>query len=160
MIAEKRFRQDLYYRLNVARFVLPPLRDRREDVPLLADFFMDKFRRKMSVRAKFGDGVVEALQNHDFPGNIRELENMIEQAVALAGDGTINRDDLPLAPQPSTAPQTGPGKTLSDVVDVAERQAIEAALREAEGSRERAADLLGLSPTTLWRKMTRFNITY
>ena len=157
-IAEKRFRQDLYYRLNVARFQLPPLRQRREDVPLLAEFFLDKFNRKMTVRARFGEGVVEALAQHDFPGNIRELENMIEQAVALVGDGVVSREDLPIAP-PSTRPTTG-GRTLADAVDVAERQAIEAALRECDGSREKAADLLSISPTTLWRKMTRFGITF
>ncbi|MEO7094030.1 MAG: sigma-54 dependent transcriptional regulator [Polyangiales bacterium] len=157
-IAEKRFRQDLYYRLNVARFVLPPLRDRREDVPLLADFFIDKFRKKMTLKARFGEGVVEALSQHDFPGNIRELENMVEQAVVLAGDGLIQRDDLPLAPD--ARPASDAGRTLADVVDGAERTAIEAALRESEGSREKAAELLGISPTTLWRKMTRFNITY
>jgi two-component system response regulator HydG len=157
-IAEKRFRQDLYYRLNVARFQLPPLRDRREDVPLLADFFIDKFRKKMQLKARFGEGVVEALSQHDFPGNIRELENMIEQAVALAGDGMIQRDDLPLARD--TRPSSDAGRTLADVVDGAERTAIESALRESEGSREKAAELLGISPTTLWRKMTRFNITY
>ncbi len=157
-IAEKRFRQDLYYRLNVARFQLPGLRDRREDIPLLAQFFMDKFRKKMSLDARFGDGVVEALTTHDFPGNIRELENMIEQAVALAGNGLIQRDDLPLAP--ASRPGPSAGRTLADVVDVAEKTAIETALRDAEGSREKAAELLGISPTTLWRKMTRFNITY
>jgi two-component system response regulator HydG len=161
LIAEKRFRQDLYYRLNVARFQLPALRDRREDIPLLAEFFLDKFRLKMGVRARFGDGVVEALSQHDFPGNIRELENMIEQAVALAGDGLIARDDLPLAPPSVRRPgATGNGATLADAVDAAERSAIEAALRENDGSREKAAEALGISATTLWRKMTRFNITY
>lgn len=159
-IAEKRFRQDLYYRLNVARFQLPALRDRREDIPLLAEFFLEKFRRKMGSRARFGEGVLESLMAHEFPGNIRELENMIEQAVALAGpDGVIQRDDLPLAPRsrPSTERT---GKALADVVDAAEKSAIEGALRESDGSRERAAELLGISPTTLWRKMTRFNITF
>jgi two-component system response regulator HydG len=159
-IAEKRFRQDLYYRLNVARFQLPALRDRREDIPLLAEFFLDKFRRKMGSRARFGEGVVEALMGHEFPGNIRELENMIEQAVALAGpDGVIQRDDLPLAPESRPSAERT-GKTLADVVDGAEKIAIETALRDSDGSREKAAELLGISPTTLWRKMTRFNIVY
>jgi two-component system, NtrC family, response regulator HydG len=96
---------------------------------------------------------------YDFPGNIRELENMVEQAVALSGGGMISIDDvLPEAMQPKRP--TGGGRTLADVVDGAERQAIEAALRDCDGSRERAADVLGISATTLWRKMTRLTITY
>jgi len=158
-VAEKRFRQDLYYRLNVARFVLPPLRERREDIPVLLEFFLEKYNRKMSTRARFGDGVVEALCQYDFPGNIRELENMVEQAVALSGGGQITVDDVLPAPMQPKRP-TGGGRTLADVVDAAERQAIEAALRECDGSRERAAEMLGISATTLWRKMTRLVITY
>src|SRR6202041_837682 len=80
-VNEKRFRQDLYYRLNVARFQLPPLRERREDIPELASYFLDKFNRKMQVRARIHDSPLESLARHDFPGNIRELEHMIEQAV-------------------------------------------------------------------------------
>src|SRR3954469_3520991 len=92
-VQEKRFRQDLYYRLNVARFVLPPLRERREDIPVLLEFFLAKSNKKMSTRARFGEGVVEAMVQHDYPGNIRELENMVEQAVALSGGGVITVDD-------------------------------------------------------------------
>jgi two-component system response regulator HydG len=158
-VAEKRFRQDLYYRLNVARFILPPLRERREDIPVLFSFFLDKYNRKMNLRAKAGDGVMEALMAYDYPGNIRELENMVEQAVALSGGGAISVDDiLPTnvtPPRPATS-----GKTLADVVDSAERQAIESALRDNEGSREKAAESLGISATTLWRKMTRLGIVY
>ncbi len=158
-VAEKRFRQDLYYRLNVARFILPPLRERREDIPVLFSFFLDKYNRKMNLRAKPGDGVMEALMAYDYPGNIRELENMVEQAVALSGGGAISVDDiLPTSvapPRPATS-----GKTLADVVDGAERQAIETALRDSDGSREKAADSLGISATTLWRKMTRLGIVY
>jgi two-component system response regulator HydG len=158
-VAEKRFRQDLYYRLNVARFVLPPLRERREDIPVLLQFFLDKYNKKMNTRARFADGVVDAVMLYDFPGNIRELENMVEQAVALSGGGAISVDDvLPAAMQPKR-PITS-GKTLADVVDAAERQAIEAALRDCDGSREKAAEVLGISATTLWRKMTRLGITY
>jgi two-component system response regulator HydG len=158
-VAEKRFRQDLYYRLNVARFVLPPLRERREDIPVLLEFFLEKSNKKMSTRARFGDGVVEAMVQHDYPGNIRELENMVEQAVALSGGGVITVDDmLPANVQPKRP--AGGGRTLADVVDAAERQAIEAALREQDGSREKAAETLAISATTLWRKMTRLSITY
>jgi len=157
-IAEKRFRQDLYYRLNVARFQLPPMRERREDVPMLAQFFLDKYNVKMQRRARLADGVVEALMRYDFPGNVRELENMVEQAVALSGGGLISVDDiLPEAPRTSQIPAP---RSLEAVVEEAERQAITAALRECDGSRERAAETLEISPTTLWRKMTRLRITF
>jgi len=161
-VAEKRFRQDLYYRLNVARFQLPPLRERREDIPDLISYFLDKYARKMNLRPKLHDNVIEALMHYDFPGNIRELEHMIEQAVALVQSGVITSDDV-LPPPPSTphAPAgASGGRALADVVDSAERGAIENALRESEGSRERAAELLNISPTTLWRKMTRLGITF
>ena len=160
-VAEKRFRQDLYYRLNVARFQLPPLRERREDIPDLLTHFLDKYARKMGVRPRLQDSVAEALMHYDFPGNIRELEHMIEQAVALVQSGTITADDVlsPPASSPRGSSSIG-GRALAAVVDQAERGAIEGALRESEGSRERAADLLSISPTTLWRKMTRLGITF
>ncbi len=158
-VAEKRFRQDLYYRLNVARFILPPLRERREDIPILFSHFLDKYNKKMNVRARVSDGVMDIVMGHDFPGNVRELENMVEQAVALSGGGSISVDDIMPATKPQSQAAPG-GKTLADVVDSAERQAIEGALRDADGSRERAADVLGISATTLWRKMTRLGITY
>jgi two-component system response regulator HydG len=170
-IEEKRFRQDLYYRLNVARFILPPLRDRREDVPQLVDHFVDKFAKKMSKHVIVGEGVMDYLVNYDFPGNIRELENMVEQGVALAVNGVVQRDDVippeiqlsrraHVADLPSGGAAEGAGRSLQDVVDEAERRAIEAVLRELDGNKERAAEVLGLSSTTLWRKMKRLNVTW
>lgn len=160
-IAEKRFRQDLYYRLNVARFQLPPLRERREDLGDLTSYFLDKYNKKMGTKARLDESVLEALYKYDFPGNIRELEHMIEQAVALVQNGVITKDDLlPAAKTQSEGGSARTGRTLADVVDGAERQAIEGALRESDGNREKAADLLGISATTLWRKMTRLGIAY
>jgi two-component system response regulator HydG len=160
LVAQKRFRQDLYYRLNVARFHMPPLRERREDLNDLSTYFLDKYNRKMNVRARLHEGVLDALNRYSFPGNIRELEHMIEQAVALVQNGVITIDDL-LAPQSAPAPPaTRSGRALADVVDTAERDAIETALRENDGSREKAAELLAISATTLWRKMTRLGITF
>jgi two-component system response regulator HydG len=157
-VEERRFRQDLYYRLNVARFHLPPLRERPEDIPTLFQFFLDKHNRKMNARARLADGVMERLLLYEFPGNVRELENMVEQSVALSSGGFITQDDiLPLAP---TKRFRTTGRTLADIVDEAEREAVEAALREHDGSRERAAEALDISPTTLWRKMTRLGITF
>jgi two-component system response regulator HydG len=156
-IEDKTFRQDLYYRLNVARFELPPLRERREDIPLLAEFFLQKYNRKNGIKARLGEGVLEAITQHDFPGNVRELENLIEQGVALSGGGIVGLDDVEMR---INRPQSTTGRTLAEVVDSAEKQAIEDALRECDGSRERAAELLAISPTTLWRKMTRLGIVY
>jgi two-component system response regulator HydG len=157
-VEERRFRQDLYYRLNVARFHLPPLRGRREDIPLLVQFFLDKYNAKMQTRARIDDRVMDQLVSYDYPGNIRELENMVEQAVALCSGGVITADDiLPEGPKKS---EKSTGRTLADIVDDAERVAVEAALRAADGSRERAAEALDISPTTLWRKMTRLGISF
>ena len=161
-IEEKRFREDLYYRLNVARFVLPPLRERREDVPLLAEHFLEKYGRKMGRRGvKLGDGVLDFLQRYPYPGNVRELENLIEQGVALAMEGVIQVDDIvPPELHEGSRPQGGPPRSLQAVVDEAERAAIENVLREVDGNKEKAAEMLGLSGTTLWRKMKRLDVKW
>jgi two-component system, NtrC family, response regulator HydG len=152
-IANKRFREDLYYRLNVARFHVPPLRERPEDIPLLAEHFLGKFSKKMERSVRLGKGALERLSAYSFPGNVRELENLLEQAVALTIDGEIRPEDL-LPSDDGGAPAS---QTLDDVVAVAERQAIRSALVNHE-STDAAADALGLSPTTLWRKMKKHEI--
>ncbi|MEM9072380.1 MAG: sigma-54 dependent transcriptional regulator [Myxococcota bacterium] len=157
-IEEKRFREDLYYRLNVARFVLPPLRERKEDIPLLVDHFLQKFGRKMRRRVSLGDGVLDFLRSYDYPGNIRELENFVEQGVALAMEGVIQMDDI-VPPEMRDQPTVAP-RSLQAIVDIAERDAIERVLREVEGNKERAAESLGLSATTLWRKMKRLKVSW
>ncbi len=157
-VKERRFREDIYYRLNVARFDLPPLRERREDVPLLMNFFLDKFNRKMTRRARFGEGVVEQLVQYNYPGNVREAENMVEQAVALCAADVISLDDiLPQAPAQRVG---GLRRTLAHIVDEAEREAVLDALRVHDGSREKVSEALDISPTTLWRKMTRLGVTF
>ena len=161
-IQEKRFREDLYYRLNVARFVLPPLRERKEDIPLLAEHFLKKYGAKMGRRGvQLGDGVLEYLARYDYPGNIRELENLIEQGVALAVEGVIQLDDIiPPEMRSSEKKSEKSPRSLQDVVDRAEREAIENVLREVDGNKEKAAELLGLSSTTLWRKMKRLEVSW
>jgi two-component system response regulator HydG len=161
-IAEKRFREDLFYRLNVARFVLPPLRERPEDIPLLTDYFLDKYGRKMRRRAKLGEGVLDHLMRYEFPGNIRELENLIEQGMALAMEGVIQLDDV-ISPEMGFDfghAAWGAPKQLQDIVDEAERVHIEKTLREVDGNKEKAAEMLGLSSTTLWRKMKRLRVVW
>ena len=159
LIEDKRFREDLYYRLNVARFELPPLRDRKTDIPPIVDSFLEKYGRKMTRKAKLGPGVMDHLMAYDFPGNIRELENLIEQGVALAQDGVIHLSDI----MPNSNGNGGPrleSQPLADIVREVERNAIIRALRQVDGNKERAAGLLGLSPTTLWRKMKRLQLEW
>jgi two-component system response regulator HydG len=160
LIEDKRFREDLYYRLNVARFELPPLRDRKEDIAPIAASFLEKYGKKMGRQASLGPGVMDYLFGYDFPGNIRELENLIEQGVAFAQDGQIHLSDIiPNSNGNGAALHLG-RQSLADIVQEVERDAILRALRHAEGNKERAAELLGLSPTTLWRKMKRLRLEW
>ena len=161
-IEDKEFREDLYYRLNVARFVLPPLRERLEDIPLLVEHFVRKYSTKMRRRVTLGEGVLDYLCRYPYPGNIRELENFIEQGVALAVEGVVSRDDIvpPELQNSFQASSPRSDRSLQDVVDRAEREAITSVLREVDGNKERAADMLGLSSTTLWRKMKRLDVSY
>ena len=152
-INEKRFRQDLYYRLAVARFRIPPLRERPEDIPLLVEHFIKKYSRKMDRPVRLGKGALERLTAYNFPGNVRELENLMEQGVALTVGGEMQIVDL-LEPGDGGIPDN---QTLEDIVSAAERQAIRAALVHNDTT-DQAADTLGLSPTTLWLKMKKLNI--
>src|SRR5690606_25342093 len=116
----------------------------REDIPVLAEHFLEKYSTKMRRRARFGDGVLDYLTRYDFPGNIRELENLMEQGVALALDGVIQLDDvippeLRQAPSLAASAAGGEGRSLQAVVDRAEKAAIESVLREVEGNKEKAA---------------------
>ena len=159
LIERKLFREDLYYRLNVARFELPPLRERKEDIRPIVESFLEKYGRKMGRRATLGAGVLDYLLSYDFPGNIRELENLIEQGVALAQDGEIHLADI--APNGNGNGHLHPERqSLADLVQEVERNAIMRALRQVEGNKERAAEILGLSPTTLWRKMKRLQVEW
>ena len=132
---------------------MPPLRERPEDVPLLVEHFLKKYSRQMGRTVRLGKGAMERLIAHNFPGNVRELENLLEQAVALTVDGEIMLGDL----VPSSEDGPKERQTLDDIVSVTERQAIRAALVHYESTDE-AADALGLSPTTLWRKMKKLEI--
>jgi two-component system response regulator HydG len=153
-IQEKRFREDLFYRLNVARFHLPSLQERPEDIPLLVEHFLEKAGRKMRRAVRLGPGVMEFLLHHDYPGNVRELENLIEQGVALAADDTIRIEDLEI--HRGSVPPPG-DRTLAAVVANAERQAILAALAHHPNIAA-AGQALGLSTTTMWRKMRKHRI--
>ncbi|HEX8212529.1 MAG TPA: sigma-54 dependent transcriptional regulator [Longimicrobium sp.] len=154
------FRSDLYYRLNVITVHLPPLRDRGEDVPLLASFFLERFaggRGKETPR--LSQEAVNALASYDWPGNVRELENALERAAVLTADGEIQVSTLPTriterAPQPLVSAALPPNPTL----EIIERAYIHWVLHSESGNKTRAAEVLGIDPSTLYRKLLRYGM--
>ena len=154
-IRDGRFRQDLYYRLNVFPIRLPPLRERAEDIPALADHFLKVFReRARRAIPAIAPEALRCLRGYPFPGNVRELENEIERAVALADDGeSIGLEHLSERLRTS-APTSGPPLTLNDAIEQLKRRMIEDALREC-GSKTRAAERLGLSRQSLQQMLRR-----
>ncbi len=153
-IAERRFREDLFYRLNVVPLRIPPLRERREDIPLLASHFLHGFNQRTGEQKVITPEASARLMAHDWPGNVRELENMIEQAAALSPSREIRAENVRVehaAPAPAAC-------TLAQAVEEAERRAIEASIARCEGDLGRVVQELGVSATTLWRKMKRLMI--
>ena len=156
-IAAGEFREDLYYRLRVVEIGLPPLRERREDIPKLVRYFLDRFAAREGREAPTLDrDAYAALLSHDFPGNIRELENLLEGAAALSQGGAIRREDLQWLPRAALPSEAGApaGAGDDEVADlrVLEERHIQRVLRMAGGNKSRAARLLGISRRTLYRK--------
>lgn len=165
-VSAGKFRQDLYYRLNVIRIELPPLRDRREDIPILAERFMRRFADEMSKEVNgFTPDAIRALSAYAFPGNVRELENMLERAVALAGSRIIGLGDFP---QELSGTAGAPGGTLLDlpelgcnldeVVNEVERRLITASLERTGGVRTAAAKLLGISFRSMRYRLAKLGL--
>jgi two-component system response regulator HydG len=159
-INEKRFREDLYYRLNVVPLTAPPLRERKEDIALLAQHFLARFNQRNSTRRTLTQGALQKMAGYDFPGNVRELENTVEQAAALAHGDEIDADDVFIETRTTAQLDTPPSgvRTLANEVDKAEKRAIEAAITRNEGLLEKVARELDVSTTTLWRKMKRLGL--
>ena len=159
LVREGRFREDLYYRINVVTIMLPPLRERREDLPPLIEHFLRAFAGKndKSVRGLTREAR-EALLRYDYPGNIRELENLIERAVVLTRDDVIGVEDLPLTLE---TPASGSGNEagLIAAVEGLERRMIREALAEADGTQTRAAELLGISERVLRYKLKKYGLS-
>ncbi|MBW1898115.1 MAG: sigma 54-interacting transcriptional regulator [Deltaproteobacteria bacterium] len=158
MVAKGEFRQDLFYRINVVRLNLPPLRDRMEDIPLLIERFIKKLNR---IRGKFVNSIdqeaLEVIMSHNFPGNIRELENIIEHAFVLCSEGDIKLSHMPgNLSQQSVAPVGY--ETLNDPVKSAEIKLIMDALKRNNYNRKSAADDLGMNKATLFRKINKFGL--
>ena len=160
LVSAGQFRDDLYFRLAVVRLAIPPLVDRREDVPFLVEHFIERFNAKQGKRIQgVTPGVMEILMRHDFPGNARELENVIEYCFVLCRNGLIDVHHLPedlLARRRSTG--TEPRSDAAGPLERTEATAIRAALRRHEGHLGQVARELGVSRTTLWRKMKKYGL--
>jgi two-component system, NtrC family, response regulator HydG len=157
-ISERRFREDLFYRLAVVPIPIPPLRDRREDIPLLAAHFLQRFVRRTGGEKTLAPAAIARLLAHDWPGNVRELENVIEQAAALSPGPEIRAADVHVETRAGAPSAAGEPRTLVAAVEEAERRAIEAALARCAGDLSQVARELAVSGTTLWRRMKRLGI--
>ncbi len=153
------FRQDLYYRLNVVSLEMPPLRDRQEDIPLLANYFAAKYGEKCNRRISGISAEAQArLLGYDWPGNVRELENAIERAVVLGSTDRILLEDLPESVLESEAPATAPGTKYHEAVAQTKKQIILSAMQQAKGNYTEAAKLLGVHPNYLHRLIRNLNL--
>jgi len=153
------FRSDLFYRLNVITLHLPPLRDRPDDVPLLAEHFLQRFAASRGRKVRLAAETLEALQGYDWPGNVRELENALERAAVMTPGEDIGPDALPAkiterAPQPLVQASLPPNPTL----EIIERAYIHWVLQAEGGNKTRAAEVLGIDPSTLYRKLLRYGM--
>ena len=158
-VKEGRFREDLYYRLNVIAITAPPLRARREDIPLLVDHFLLMYCAKNGKpRMTLARGAMERLLEYAWPGNVRELENVVERAVVLSRADTLGEADLPdaiaqAAPAPPKALEFAVGTPLGEI----ETRVIKETLRHTKGDKSLAAQLLGISTRTIYRKLDGFD---
>jgi DNA-binding NtrC family response regulator len=176
MVEQGRFRKDLYFRLSVVSLRIPPLRNRKDDIPLLAQFFLDRNQRETGLARHFSDDALRTMVNYDWPGNVRELENAVDRACALSSGPTLHMGDLPTQlhdfrlhahggvaesagcgpAQPGSPAGTGNGHIVS--LEEMERHAILGTIRQLRGDKLMAAKLLGIGKTTLYRKLKEYGI--
>ena len=167
-VEDGRFREDLYYRINVIPIVIPPLRERTEDIPLLMEHFLNNFSRSKKRKMDgFSPEAMNILLDYAWPGNIRELENLIERVVILKGEGVITPQDLPDKVVNSVRGNSSvfldlpdSGINLKDVIEEFENNLILQALQKAQGVKNKAAQLLSLNRTTLVEKLKKKKIDY
>ncbi|MCK9375184.1 MAG: sigma-54 dependent transcriptional regulator [Syntrophobacterales bacterium] len=153
-VASGRFRKDLFYRLNVIHMIIPPLRDRQEDIPLLALHFLDKFCLENDRSAMgFSPEAMRALKNYAWPGNVRELQNVVERAVALCTGNMVNFEDLPDEMRRHSPEDDKIILPVGSSMEEIERQAIVQTLKKTGGDKELTARLLGIGLATLYRRL-------
>ena len=159
-VKEGRFREELLYRINVINITMPPLRERRDDIPLLANHFLRKCEKQLGrTGMRFSKGAMRLMMSYAWPGNVRELENSVERAAILAETDVLHAHDLPdkLSDKSVTAPVSGDSSGLT--LEELEREHIRRVLTEVQGDKVRAAQALGIHLSTLYRKVQHYKIT-
>ena len=174
-ISKGNFREDLYYRINVVPIVLPPLRKRKEDIPILIDHFLVKYNKENSTKVKLSQEVMEYILKYDWPGNVRELENCVERMVIMSDNNLATREELPyeiiraykLASKPAPAykaPSEPPAKnpedkSLTKSIEVMEVEQILNALKKCGWVKSRAAKLIGITTRQLDYRISKYGIS-
>ena len=160
-VATGGFREDLYYRLNVFPIFVPPLRERKADVLLLADHFLEKFAREQSKTiARISTPAIDMLMSYHWPGNVRELSNAIERAVVICEGGVLHSHHLPPTLQTAESSGTASNLSLKEMVEAVEKDALQDALKSARGNRARAVRLLQTTERILNYKVRKYTIDY
>ncbi|MFQ5866932.1 MAG: sigma-54-dependent transcriptional regulator [bacterium] len=154
LVQEGKFREDLYYRVNVIPIFMPPLRERKDDIPLLVGHFIEKY--KGESKKEISPQALQLLVWYDWPGNIRELENVIERVIALSDREEILPKDLPSFLK--TEEKEGKTRTIQEVVEESEKDYLLKVLAQTKGRKKDAAKILGITPKTLWQKMKEYGI--
>jgi len=158
MVKDNNFRQDLIYRINTVELQLPPLRDRKGDISLLAQHFLKIYSEKYQRQGyKLSDEALEKLQQYKWPGNIRELQHTLERAVIMAERGEIKASDLSISLDQPSQPTANPIMQDFNLEEV-EKVAIQNAIKKHSGNLSKAAKELGLGRTTLYRKMNKYGL--
>ncbi|MHC4072506.1 MAG: sigma-54 interaction domain-containing protein [Planctomycetota bacterium] len=168
MVDEGRFREDLYWRLNVLSLNVCPLRERKEDIPLLVEHFLDRYAAPLGIeQPNFSEKALELLMAYEWPGNVRELQNCVYSAMTVAAGSTVEPSDLPRRVYSDSKPSETTGvisgqislaETAAQATAKAEQEAIRMALSETAGNREKAAEMLGVGRKTLYRKLRQYRI--
>ena len=164
LIDKGRFREDLYYRINVININLPPLRERKEDIPLLADHFIREANGQQGAEQRLSDKALKLLMEYNYPGNVRELRNIIERSLMLCENNLIRCNDLPLEVDKDIREDQKPSDdkeqpfTLGGIKERTERDIILQALKQVNGNKLKAAKLLNISRSTLYAKIEKYQI--
>jgi transcriptional regulator with PAS, ATPase and Fis domain len=158
MMEEKRFRSDLYYRINVIPFVIPPLRERKEDIEMLADFFLAKSMKSSGKRIQgFQQEVLDIFTSYSWPGNLRELENVINASTYLSNENQISLSSLPQYMKAGNLYNVE-SKTLKEIIEDTEKKVLEQSLKKFQEDKRKMASSLGISKSTMYEKLNKYNL--